>query len=299
VNPTWLVTGGSGFLGRHLLDRLEREPVDLVAIGRRPLGRPRVRWIKADLADRDGLARVLDDVAPATIVHLAGRTPPADPAALDLANRLATLNLLDTLVHLGRPTRLVVAGSAAELGPVPVEDLPVAESYLAQPDTDYGRSKLPATEAVLAVPSPIAAVVARVFNPIGPGIPSSQAFGRFAAMIADAQVDTIPTGDLTARRDFIDVRDVAEALLSLGQSQATGLFHVGTGESRSVLEGLERLIALSGRQIQIVRDASPSRGPSDSRADISRISIETGWSPRIAFEQSLADLFAAASSGRG
>jgi nucleoside-diphosphate-sugar epimerase len=152
---------------------------------------------------------------------------------------------------------------------------------------------------VLAVPSPIAAVVARVFNPIGPGIPSSQAFGRFAAMIADAQVDTIPTGDLTARRDFIDVRDVAEALLSLGQSQATGLFHVGTGESRSVLEGLERLIALSGRQIQIVRDASPSRGPSDSRADISRISIETGWSPRIAFEQSLADLFAAASSGRG
>ena len=225
LRPTWLVTGGSGFLGRHLLDRLDREPVDVVALGRRPIG-DCPRFVAADLLDAEGLARALENVSPSVVFHLAGKTPPADSESLDRSNRVATLRLLDALRTLGRPVRLVVAGSAAELGPVPVDRLPVGEDYAARPEGDYGRSKLAATEAAVEA----GAVVARVFNPIGPGTPPSQAFGRFAARLVDGDGPmTLQVGDLSTRRDFIDARDVADALIALAIGGGSGIYHVGTG----------------------------------------------------------------------
>jgi nucleoside-diphosphate-sugar epimerase len=296
--PTWLVTGGSGFLGRHLLDRLESEPVDVVALGRHPLDRRgAIRFVEGDLLDQRGLTVSLSWVVPDVVFHLAGKTPPADPEALDRSNRLATVVLVDALASLARPIRLIVAGSAAELGPVPVEELPVAESRPCRPDGDYGRSKLAATEVALAAPASITAIVARVFNPIGPGLPTSQALGRFASLIARG-AERFSVGELSPRRDFIDARDAADAFVALARRGKGGIYHLGTGESRSIAEGLEALIRLSGRAVMIEPDPSRSGGPSDSRADIGRIRAETGWSPRIPFERSVADLWASASAGR-
>jgi GDP-4-dehydro-6-deoxy-D-mannose reductase len=289
--PTWLVTGGSGFLGRHLLNRLDREPVDVVALGRRAI--PGRRFTMADLLDGDRLNGILAEAAPAVIFHLAGRTPPADAESLDRSNRVATLRLIEAISCLDSPARLIVAGSAAELGPVPIEELPVGEDHPAGPETDYGRSKLAATQAALDA----GGIVARVFNPIGPGTPPSQALGRFAAILADGDGPlTLHVGDLASRRDFIDGRDVADALLALARKARPGLYHVGTGESRSVGEGLELLIGHSGRPVRVNVDRSRPSGPPDSRADISRIRREIGWSPRIPFEQSVADLWAEARS---
>jgi GDP-4-dehydro-6-deoxy-D-mannose reductase len=288
--PTWLVTGGSGFLGRHLLDRLDGELIEVVAIGRRPVDGA-ARFVAADLLDGPGLREVLAEVRPSVVLHLVGRTPPADADTLDRANRLATLRLIDALATLAPQPRLVVAGSAAELGPVPFEHLPVGEGHPAEPDTDYGRSKLAATRAALSA----GGIVARVFNPIGPGMPSSQALGRFAAALAEGQGPmTLAVGDLSPRRDFIDARDVAEALIALANGARPGLYHVGTGQSRSVGEGLEALIRLSGRTVRVEVDRSRPSGPADSRADIGRIRAEVGWEPGIPFERSVADLWAAA-----
>jgi GDP-4-dehydro-6-deoxy-D-mannose reductase len=293
--PTWIVTGGSGFLGRHLLDRLDREPVEVVAIGRRPVG-GRARFVEADILDPSRLYWTLDRTAPDVIFHLAGKTPPADAESLDRSNRVATLRLIEAISALDHEVRLVVAGSAAELGPVSVDDLPVGEDYPARPDTDYGRSKLAATREALQA----GAVVARVFNPIGPGLPESQALGRFVSLLADGDGPiTIAVGDLSPRRDFVDARDVADALVALMAGARPGLYHVGTGESRGVGEGLEGLIRLSGRPVRVEVDRSLPSGPPDSRADIRRIRAEVGWSPRIAFEESLRDLWASARGGRG
>ncbi len=291
--PTWLVTGGSGFLGRHLLERLDREPVEVVALGRRAmLGR---RFVTVDLLDGDNLRRALAHAVPTVIFHLAGRTPPADAGSLDESNRVATLRLIEAVAALEIPARLVMAGSAAELGPVPVEDLPVGEQYPARPETEYGLSKLASTRAVLEA----GGIVARVFNPIGPGTPPSQALGRFAAILAEREGPiTLNVGDLTPRRDFIDGRDVADALVALARRPRPGLYHVGTGESRSVGEGLDLLIRLSGRTVDVRIDPSRPSGPADSRADIGRIRREVGWSPRIPFERSVADLWAEARGGR-
>jgi GDP-4-dehydro-6-deoxy-D-mannose reductase len=302
-----LLTGGSGFLGRHLVEHLRQRgpsPGELVAIGRRrPTGVTESEFRVQDLLDRDTLTSLVAEVRPSVVYHLAGKTPPGDPADFDRQNRLATISLLDALRASGRPCRVVMVGSAAELGPVPVEALPVGESFPCQPVEPYGLSKWLATCAGLAASAPLEVISARVFNPIGPGMPTSQALGRFAReLVHDQGPMTLSVGDLNAARDFVDARDVAGALTALAEhGQAGRIYHVGTGRSHRIGDGLDVLIGLSGREVRVEVDAdrARSRGPSDSRADVSRIAAETGWSARISWEQSLRDLWDDARSRAG
>src|SRR5437763_16169870 len=102
-------------------------------------------------------------------------------------------------------------------------------------------------------------------------------------------------GNHDARRDFIDVRDVAGALLAVSESGKPGrVYHVGSGRSQRVGDGLARLIELSGRDVSVEVDPSIARlrGPADSRADVRRIAAETGWSARIPWDQSIDDPWA-------
>ncbi len=127
-------------------------------------------------------------------------------------------------------------------------------------------------------------------------MPATQAFGEFAVQLRAGSFDPLPliVGDLETRRDFIDVRDVARALIAISLRGKPGLvYHVGTGQSRSVGEGLEHLIQMSGRLVRTCIDPSRHhrKSPVDSRADIKRIATHTGWTPAIPFEQSLADLW--------
>jgi GDP-4-dehydro-6-deoxy-D-mannose reductase len=304
--PTWLVTGGSGFLGRHLLATLEGlgPSIQVVALGRnRPPGVPPERFETADLEGPSAVARALAEVRPDVVFHLAGRTPPASPEALFRSNVRATDHVVAGLRSLERPVRLVVAGSAAELGPVPVDRLPAVEALPCRPADAYGLSKWFATKRALAAGGAIETVAARVFNPIGPGLPTSQAFGRFAAALASDQASNpsdgliLRVGDLDARRDFIDARDVAAALVALAVRGTPGqVYHVGTGGSHRVGDGLDLLIALAGRPVEVVEQVFARRGPSDSRADTARLRADTGWSPRYSLETSLADLWAEARS---
>ena len=126
--------------------------------------------------------------------------------------------------------------------------------------------------------------------------PESQAFGRFARRLAEPGTDPIrlSVGDLDARRDFIDVRDVARALVALAvEGKAGRLYHVGTGRSHAVRDGLDHLIQRSGRAVTVEIALVPGarRGPGDSRAAIGRIVAETGWRPAIGWRQSLEDLW--------
>ena len=295
--PGWLVTGGSGFLGRHVIDALAPEG-DVIALGRRcPPGWDPRRFLVADLERPETIERALESVQPDRVIHAAGKTPPADSDQLYRSNTCATRNLIQALEGQGRAIRLVIVGSAAELGPVKVEDLPVGDDYPCRPVDGYGLSKWLATVAGLSARPPLEVVVARVFNLIGPGQPTSQVFGRFAARLRSAEPGPMVVGDLEARRDFIDVRDVARALVALALSgQAGEVYHVGTGQSHRVRDGLDRLIRSSGRRME-VRVEPGRRGPSsprDSRADIKRLVTDTGWRPRIEWERSLGDLWRAA-----
>jgi nucleoside-diphosphate-sugar epimerase len=164
------------------------------------------------------------------------------------------------------------------------------------PTDSYGRSKWLAASAGLAERSPLEVMVARVFNPIGPGIPVTQALGRFADRLSDPDADPVSlvVGDLDTYRDFVDVRDVARAMIALALDGHAGLaYNVGTGHSHRVGDGLERLKQLSGRAVQVSLDPvlQRHRGPADSRANIDRILTHTTWRPAISWEQSIDDLW--------
>ena len=276
-----------------------RAGVELAVLGRRP---PR-NWssgafVATDLNDPAAVGRAIAATAPEVVFHLAGRTPPATAEEYYRGNTLATVHLLDALRGLGRAVRVVLAGSAAELGPLAAEDLPVAEDYRCRPADSYGLSKLLATAAGLAARPPLEVITARIFNPIGPGLPRSQAFGRFAALLAEPGPGPIrlTVGDLDACRDFIDVRDVARALLCPG----------ARGRARHGLSRRHRPVAPRRRR---ARSSDPSErpgghgrgqpaarrsrgpGPSDSRADIGRLVAATGWRPEVGWHQSLEDLW--------
>ena len=300
----WLVTGASGFVGRHVLDALETcadEPSQsgrkVIVLGRRcPVSWPSTDFVAADLTDAGRLAGLIQRIAPDYVIHTAGRTPPAHDEELYSANFWATIHLLSALRSTHKPVRVVLSGSAAELGLVAPERLPVDESYAGYPSDTYGRSKYMATSAGLAERAPLEVMVARVFNPIGPGTPPTQAFGRFADRLTDPDADplNLVVGDLEARRDFIDVRDVARAMIALALYGHAGLaYNVGTGQSRRVGEGLDRLIKLSDRAVRVSVDPAlqSRRGPVDSRANIDRIITHTNWQPSISWEQSLDDLW--------
>jgi GDP-4-dehydro-6-deoxy-D-mannose reductase len=300
----WLLTGASGFVGRHVLgalnaggEGLAQSETRIVVLGRRcPAGWPDSRFVAADLHDPAGLRQAIEQTAPDFVIHTAGKTPPAPDDELYRANFWGTMHLLNALRSLRKPIRLVLSGSAAELGSVDLAALPVAESYPCDPRDAYGRSKWLATLRGLADRSPLEVMVARVFNPIGPGLPETQAFGRFAARLSEPGPDPLElsVGDLDARRDFVDVRDVAQAMIALAlRGKGKHLYHVGTGQSHCVREGLDCLIGLSRRTVNIHADPSLRlrHGPADSRADIGRIVGHTDWRPRIPWEESLIDLW--------
>src|SRR4051794_31641755 len=113
--PVWLVTGGSGFVGRHLLQALTSAPDPdrrVIALGRRcPGGWPLSSFATADLEDPTALAEVLGRIRPEVVIHAAGRTPPAPASELYRTNTLGTIHLLDALRSM--PARVVLVGSAA------------------------------------------------------------------------------------------------------------------------------------------------------------------------------------------
>jgi nucleoside-diphosphate-sugar epimerase len=300
----WLLTGATGFVGRQVLRVLSRAPElaanrddRLIVLGRScPPGWPESAFAPVDLEDAIQTRAAIERIAPDVVIHTAGKTPPAPDEELYRLNFWATLHLLTALKSLGKTVRVVLSGSAAELGPVSVAHLPVNESYACDPVDSYGRSKWMATKCGLSECLPVEVIVARVFNPIGPGTPPSQALGRFASRLAEPGQDPLElaVGDLNSRRDFIDVRDVARAMVELACRGRHGLvYHVGTGRSHRVGDALDRLVQWSGRSVRISVDPvlSNRRGPVDSIADVERITTHTSWEPMISWEESLVDLW--------
>jgi GDP-4-dehydro-6-deoxy-D-mannose reductase len=299
---SWLVTGSTGFLGAAVASALESAlPGESVIRARRPrrevaTAGTRVLPIDLERIHPAALAEWLDTLSIDRLIHCAGRTPPATPANLWSANVRATACLVDACRCTGRPIRVVLVGSAAELGPVPASHLPADETCDCRPVDAYGLSKWAASRLGRAASSAgglVEVVVGRVFNLIGPGLPVSQVFGRFARTLAQRGTDPIVlnVSDLEAKRDFVDVRDAASALILLAQAGRTGeIYHIATGVAHSIGEGLGVLLRASG-QPAVVRHADrPPTGAALSVASIRKIQSELGWTPNIDFEQSLEDL---------
>lgn len=300
-----LVTGVTGFVGRHLAPRLmesghELLGIDLSRDGELPLGpggRP-VTVRALDLAGGEGLADLVEDFAPGAVVHLAAQSAPGlsllDPVATFRANATATLRLLEALRRAAPAARLLLVSSAEVYGLVG-ED-PVDEARPMRPANPYGASKAAAEllAGQYARTWDLPVVVTRGFPHAGPGQRPRFALPAFARQIARVeaglQEPVIRVGNLAARRDYTDVADVAEAYaLLLERGEPGGTYNVCSGSVHGIREALEGLLALSDRRIEIVTDPSLLR-PLDQpvlRGRPDKLKQATGWTPRFSFAETL------------
>jgi len=291
-----LVTGASGFLGKHLVQTLGESFPSAVLFGidKRSDSGP-CECYPVDLADPVGVRPVVREIRPDWVFHLAGNVPSGDWRELFRSNVETTIHLMESLLDCDKAPKVVVPASAAELGRFEPADLPLGEDRAPFPVTPYGVSKACQT-AVARYHSVrgLEVVIGRVFNVVGEGIPESLSIGSFAAQLRRVRKGDAPprilVGNLEAKRDFIDVRDVASALIHLARRGRNGeIYNICSGRSHSIRDVLATMIRCSGLSVDIVSDpgrVKPSDIP-DSYGDNGKIFRDTGWRPAIPLEETL------------
>jgi len=294
-----LVTGPTGFLGRHLVATLEAAGIDCLGLARRApaagtLGCP-VEVV--DLTDAARVAALVDDFAPTHVFHMAGslRRPGMPPEALIDANVALTEALMSVVAARDPAPIVVVPGSAAVYGRPEV--LPITETHPIAPLDGYGASKA-AQEIVVerhhrGSGCPIR--ILRIFNLVGPGQPTALLASSIAHQIVAAEHGgpaTIEVGNLAAKRDLVDVRDAAAAALAAACAPGPRIvLNVCSGRSTSMLDVADLLVARARVPVEVIQQSSRLR-PHDVPDHVGdpTLARETiGWSPRVAIETSLVD----------
>jgi GDP-4-dehydro-6-deoxy-D-mannose reductase len=258
-----LVTGGQGFIGRYLVNALRQRGINVSTLGRKRSAE--VSHIVLEEADWDSLTldRVLTEAAPDCIFHLAG-TMQGTSTDLFRTNAGLTESLLRALTRTSLQPLLVIAGSASEYGSAIRDGEPVRETAICAPVSPYGTSKQVQTRLALAYADATGApvLVARIFNPIGPNMPSHLAIADFAHQIASVPCGggTLRVGNLYVRRDMIDVEHVATLLCQLAANpHARGVVNVCSGQAPFLYELVQMLIRGCGRKIDIEIDRARVR----------------------------------------
>jgi len=307
-----LITGVTGFVGAHLTEHLLSARPDTELFGLRRWSSSSdnvaglanaVRMIDGDLLDAPSLVRALHASRPEVIFHLAASSSVASswdtPTEMMQINVLGTLHLLEAMRQLDLDTTVVLACSAESYGQVTPANLPIREDQPFGPVSPYAVSK--AAVDMLAYQYyqtfRLRTVRLRLFNHCGPGQSDRFVISALARQIAEIEGEVRPpelhVGNLEARRDFVDVRDVARAyLLAATKGQPGEVYNVATGKGRSIREVLEHLLTLTDAVIDVVFDPARLR-PSEIPAlvgDAARFHQATGWEPAIPFEQTLFDV---------
>ena len=301
-----LVTGSSGFVGRHLIGELTRAGHSVCTVDRttgRSSDSPLRGVYLIDLCDRPKDQAMLAVEQPDAIVHLAGWAHVGkswdDPAATMRANVEASTGLYaDACSHLSGPCRFLFVSSAEIYGAVEPEELPITLETPVQPTSPYGLSKYTAEMALamLRVRGNVELMVARPFNHIGPGQRTDFACPSFARKIVEIESGrrlALTHGNLAARRDFLDVRDVVRAYRLILEHGSDGdTFLVASGVSRSMEEVVLKLFEVA--RVAPAMEADPKLfRPVDIPellGDPSYLHETTGWAPEITIEDSLADV---------
>ena len=282
-----LVTGAEGFVGSHFLASLG----------------PRARPLDGDVTDAQAMADAVGRGQPQAVVHLAAGSSVGaswgDPGEAWRVNALGTVNVLEAVRTRAPEARVLVVSTGEVYGRA--EEIPTTEGAPVAPLSPYAASKAAAEVAAgQAQRSGLDVVVARAFQHEGPGRDERFAVGSWSAQIVRAEEvggGIVQVGDLTARRDITDVRDVVRAYEALlDPSVPAGTYNVASGRVVEMQEVLDILVGLAGCPIEIERDPErvrPTHLPVIS-GDASRLQSATGWQPTIPLEQTLADTLQAA-----
>lgn len=307
-----LITGITGFAGSHLAEYIlankpESKVFGLVRWRSRMdniLGfRDKVELHEGDLKDYISLKKCLKDIKPDYIFHLAAQSfVPTSwrlPAETLSINAVGQVHLFEAVLDLGFTPRIQVAGSSEEYGQVSPDEIPMKETNPLRPLSPYAVSKV--TQDLLGYQYfrsyGLHVVRTRGFNHTGPRRGEVFVTSNFAKQVAEIEAKkkapVIQVGNLEAKRDFTDVRDMVQAYwLSLEKGQAGEVYNLGTGRAYAMQEVLDLLLSLSKVKVKVEVDPARLR-PSDVPIllpDCSKFMTLTGWKPKIPFAKTLEDL---------
>jgi len=292
-----LVTGGAGFIGSHLVDRLVQEGHEVVVVDNLLTGKRRnlnkeARFYKQDIQS-SRLERVFRRERPLLVMHLAAqvdlRRSVEDPIFDAQVNILGTLNLLEQAVKYG--TRKVIFSSSGGAIYGEQDVFPAPESHPIRPLSPYGISKLNGEQylAYYQRVSGIQHVILRYSNVYGPRQDPEGEAGVVAIvtgkMLAGEQ--PIINGNGRQTRDFVFVDDVVEANLAVMGKEVQGIYNVGTAEETSVNDLFRLLVELTNANCKELHGPAKKGEQARSVVDISRLRQELGWEPKVTLREGL------------
>lgn len=310
----FLITGFSGFVGRHFLHYLyeKEEEMDIMGIDiQKPLfdfslyaDRLKIQFVEVNLLDGVKLKSVLNQFKPQYILHLASFSSVAFswryPEESFVNNTNIFLNLTSALKELNLSCRILSIGSSEEYGNVSVKDLPLKEEMRLQPISPYAVARVSQEmlSKVFVDSYHLDIVLTRSFNHIGPWQDERFVVPSFIRRILDikksgAAKGIIETGDTTIVRDFVDVRDVVNAYYMLLTNGTAGeIYNVCSGSQIALSDIIDQIAQIVG--VKVTTRVNPDFvRPSDNRVIVGahdKITKELGWKPQITREQTLRDM---------
>jgi GDP-4-dehydro-6-deoxy-D-mannose reductase len=306
-----LVTGVTGFAGSHLVDYMaERGDAEIWGIQRWRSRteniehlRGSMKLVECDLRDAESTRDTIEQIRPEWIFHLAAQsfvpTSWKAPTESLTTNVLGQLHLFEACRRLGLKPRIQVACSSEEYGMVHEDELPIRETNPLRPLSPYAVSKVAqdmlAYQYFMSYGTDV--VITRGFNHEGPRRGPVFVASDFAKQIADIErglkAPVIHVGNLEARRDFTDVRDMVRAYwLALEKCEGGEVYNICSGRAWRIKDVLEMLLGMTKLKIEVREDPARLR-PSDVPVllgDHSKFTDRTGWKPSIPFEQTLKDM---------
>jgi len=299
-----LLTGGAGFIGSHVVDRLVGKGYSIGVVDNLSTGnlanisghvnRGLVDFVKADVRDRDVIGKLVHDVD--AVIHLAAIVSVPfsleNPGLTYEVNVEGTRGLLGSCVRSGVKKFIFVSSCSVYGSP---RYLPVDEVHPTCPISSYAVSKLEGERCCgeFVDRSGLDVVVLRLFNVYG----SRQASGEYSGVIskflerAERGQPLVIYGDGSQTRDFVHVTDVANAMLALVQGGAAeGVFNVGYGKGVSIGDLAKTVLNLSGRDCGIIHEPSRDGDIAHSVADTSKAREAFAYAPKVPLEEGLKDL---------
>lgn len=299
-----LITGATGFAGSFLVEECLAAGWEVhgTALERHPAAASGVTLHSVDLRDVGVVARLLGDVAPDRVFHLAGQASVgaawADPASTLTDNLLISFSVLDAVRAQAPTARVLVVGSSEEYGVVPPEDLPVRESQPLRPVDPYGVSKVAVDYLALQqhLAHGLHVVRMRPFNHIGPRQRQGFVVADWAAQLAAIErgeaEPVLHVGNLDVARDFTDVRDIVRGYrLALEGGAPGSVYNICSGEAVRIGDLLRLLLASCAVEVRVEQDPAKQR-PADVAIRLGSydaLRAATGWRPQIPLARTLAD----------
>lgn len=298
----YLITGHNGFIGRNYIEHLRKKDKtsQIYGLSRTKINTPlnNIKEIDLNLSN-PFLNTIIGEIKPDVIIHLASRRfGSLDELFED--NVIATENLLIAVKNLKKPTKTIIIGSSAEIGQ-PKGIAPIKENDICTPVDYYGLTKLMQSNLAYqySIHHSIHITRLRFFNILGQRMPDTLLAGKaiqaFKKELRKKETTPINFGDLTSFRDYVDIKDICNAIdLAIKNGKTGELYNIGSGKATQGIELINKLIdacPIKSPLLSYTYDSKTSSIVPIQIANISKVKIGLKWKPLISLEETLKDMW--------